>query len=133
MPTANEVLQELIRVLRFGSVGLGGFAVDAAILMLMVEKLHSGPFAGRAVSAPIAILFTFALNRHWSFATLKKPPIGSAFASYISVQGAGFLCNFAVYSAAMLVVPGPIDALVIASATAMIVNYLGARLWAFKG
>jgi len=64
---------------------------------------------------------------------LNRRAIGAAFASYVSTQGAGLLCNLAVYSAALLVVPGPLTALAIASATAMFVNYLGARFWAFRG
>jgi putative flippase GtrA len=68
MPPANEMLQESIRVLRFGVVGLAGFFVDAAILALMTHVMRADPFTGRAVSAPIAIVFTFVCNRYWSFA-----------------------------------------------------------------
>jgi putative flippase GtrA len=132
MPTAGAIQQELLRVLRFGAVGFGGFFVDAAILALMTEAMHLNPFAGRAVSAPIAIVFTFVCNRHWSFASAKKQAIGRSFASYVSMQGAGLVCNLIVYSAALLVIPYPLGALVLSSATAMIVNYLGARFWVFQ-
>jgi hypothetical protein len=43
-------------------------------------------------------------NRHWSFASAKKQAIGRSFASYVSMQGAGLVCNLIVYSAALLVV-----------------------------
>ncbi len=133
MRLADGLWQESIRILRFGVVGLAGFLVDAAVLALMVHGLHANPILGRAVSAPVAILLTFVCNRYWSFASLNRRAIGAAFASYVSTQGAGLLCNLAVYSAALLVVPGPLTALAIASATAMFVNYLGARFWAFRG
>jgi putative flippase GtrA len=45
-------------------------------------------------------------------------------------QGAGLVCSLIVYSAALLVIPYPLAALL--SATAMIVNYLVARLWVFQ-
>jgi putative flippase GtrA len=132
MPPADRLLQELVRVVRFGVVGLAGFFVDAAILMLMTRVIYTDPFTARAVSAPIAILFTFAGNRHWSFATPNKPSVGSSFASYVSTQGAGFICNLSIYCAVMLVIASPLAALIVASATAMFVNYVGARFWAFK-
>jgi putative flippase GtrA len=132
MPNADTIRQEIVRILRFGAVGFGGFFVDAAILALMTEALHVNPFAGRAVSAPIAIAFTFVCNRYWSFASAKRQAIGRSFASYVSTQGTGLVCNLIVYSAALLVMPYPLGALVISSAVAMIVNYLGARLWVFQ-
>jgi putative flippase GtrA len=132
-PPPSRISRESIRVLRFGVTGLAGFVVDAAILALMVHLAGADPLTGRLVSAPIAVVFTFVSNRHWSFATLNKPPVGSSFVSYVSTQGAGFLCNLAVYSLALLSVPNPIVALAIASAVAMFVNYLGARFLAFRG
>jgi putative flippase GtrA len=132
-PLTNQLLQESIHILRFGVTGLAGFLVDAGVLALMVHWIGADPFTGRTVSAPIAIVFTFVCNRYWSFATLNKPSIGSSFASYVSTQGAGFLCNFAVYSLVLLSVSSPIVALAIASAAAMFVNYLGARFLAFRG
>jgi putative flippase GtrA len=84
------------------------------------------------VSVPIAIVFTFVCNRHWSFASLGQSSLGAAFASYVSTQSAGLLCNLGVYSVALLVMPNPLGALAAASATAMFVNYLGARFWAFR-
>jgi putative flippase GtrA len=128
----SRMLQEVTRMLRFGVVGLTGFFVDAAILEFAVRVLNLNPFAGRAVSAPIAIVVTFLLNRHWSFANLNKPSIGRSFAAYVSTQGAGLLCNLAVYSILVLALPRPLGALAVASATAMLVNYLGARFWAFR-
>lgn len=133
MPLAEQILKESIRVLRFGVVGLAGFFVDAAILTLMTYAMYADPVTGRAVSAPIAIVFTFACNRYWSFSTLNKPSIGRSFASYVSTQGAGFLCNLAVYMIALPLVPNPLAALTIASGAAMFANYLGARFWAFRG
>jgi putative flippase GtrA len=132
MPPAGQILGELIRVLRFGVVGLAGFFVDAAVLALMTRVLRVDPFTGRAVSAPIAIVFTFVGNRYWSFATVNKPSAARSFVSYLSTQGIGFLCNLAIYCAAILVVASPLVALTIASATAMFANYVGARFWAFK-
>ncbi len=123
--------KEFWTFLRFGFVGAGGFVVDASVLALMVRALHADPFIGRAVSASIAIVFTFLLNRHWSFAGSKRS-FFSAFLGYLSAQGIGLACNLGVFAAMILVQSGPLTALAIASAVALIVNYFGARLLAFR-
>jgi len=127
----DRATQELVRVLRFGVIGLIGFFVDAAVLMFMTRIVHTDALTGRAVSAPVAIVLTFLGHRHWSFVDLNRPSLTSSFASYVSTQGAGFLCNFAVYCVALLLM-SPIFALAAGSAVAMFVNYIGARFWAFN-
>lgn len=119
-------------MLRFGVVGLAGFATDATALLFMIEVLHTGPFFGRAFSVAIAIVVTFVLNRHWSFATAERRGILTTFFSYLSAQGVGLLCNLTIYSGALVVRPYPIAALVLASGSAMVVNYLSARYLVFR-
>ncbi|MFX9672922.1 GtrA family protein, partial [Acinetobacter baumannii] len=55
----SRTTRELMRALRFGVIGLVGFLCDAAILAFMTHVVHTNALAGRAVSAPIAILLTF--------------------------------------------------------------------------
>jgi putative flippase GtrA len=132
MSFTDQAPRELLRILRFGVVGTAGFATDAAILVLVIQRLHANPFEARMVSAPVAILLTFVLNRIWSFADLERQSIIRSFASYVSIQGFGFLLNLLLYSLAIAIVP-PVAALAIASVAVMAVNYLGARFWAFDG
>ena len=133
IPSTGHMPSELLRVLRFGVVGAAGFVTDAAILILVIERLHGNPIEARMISAPVAIFLTFALNRSWSFTGLKQPSIIRSFASYISVQGFGFLLNLLLYSLVILLVPSPVAALAVASVSVMTLNYLGARFWAFNG
>jgi putative flippase GtrA len=133
MSLTGYVPRELLRVLRFGAVGAAGFAADATILVLVIERLNGNPIGARIISAPIAILLTFALNRSWSFADLKQPLVARSFASYISVQGFGFVVNLLLYSLVIVIVPSPVAALAVSSVAVMTLNYLGARFWAFNG
>jgi putative flippase GtrA len=133
MSFTGYVPRELQRVLRFGAVGAAGFATDAAVLVLVIERLNGNPIEARMISAPVAIFLTFALNRSWSFADLKQHSIARSFASYISVQGFGFLLNLLLYSLVIAIVPSPVAALAISSVSVMTLNYLGARFWAFDG
>jgi putative flippase GtrA len=132
MRPTRAVERELIQVLRFGIVGLAGFLVDAVVLLFMVRVMHVSPFAGRLVSAPTAIVFTFVCNRLWSFSSSTRGSTVSLFLSYLSTQGIGFVCNLAVYFAVLLLFPNPVAALALSSAAAMTLNYLGARLIVFR-
>jgi putative flippase GtrA len=132
MQFASPLPQDMSHVLRFVVVGSAGFVADAAILILLIERVSLGQIEARLVSAPAAIVFTFALNRSWSFSDLAQPSIVRSFASYISVQGFGFLFNFLVYSLIAAIVPKPAVALAVASLAAMMLNYVGARYWAFR-
>jgi putative flippase GtrA len=133
MSFTGQVPSEPLRVLRFGVVGAAGFAADAAILLLVIERLHGNPIEARMISAPVAIFLTFALNRSWSFTDLEQPSIVRSFASYISVQGFGFVVNLLLYSLLIVIVPSPLAALAVSSVAVMTLNYLGARFWAFNG
>jgi putative flippase GtrA len=54
--------------LRFGLVGVIGFAVDASTLAMMLMA-DAGVLRGRAVSYVAAASCTWALNRRWTFMT----------------------------------------------------------------
>jgi putative flippase GtrA len=125
------IRQDIGRIFRFGVVGSAGFIADAAILLLLINWFGANPIAARFVSAPIAILLTFALNRAWSFSDLTQPSMFRSFVSYLSVQGVGFLVNLLVYSLVVSIPAMPTVALAFSSAVAMVLNYLGSRYWAF--
>jgi putative flippase GtrA len=67
---------------------------------------------------------------NWSFGAIRQQRLLAAFATYLGVQGAGFLLNLAVYSAAILTLPPPCNAplfcLAAASLAALAINYAGA-------
>ena len=132
MALAQLVRQDIGRILRFGVVGTAGFIADAALLLLLIDRFGANPIAARFVSAPVAIVLTFALNRAWSFSDLTQPSVFRSFVSYLSVQGVGFLVNLLVYSLVVWIAPMPATALAFASAVAMVLNYLGSRYWAFR-
>jgi putative flippase GtrA len=131
----SPVRAELGQFLRFCAVGAVGFCIDAAVLMLCLHLARLDPLSGRLVSFTTAVLATFALNRHWAFRRSRRASYLTGLIAYVMVQGAGFTCNLAVYTALYLLLPSPFNApifcLVVASGAALLVNYGGARFAVF--
>jgi putative flippase GtrA len=127
----DQQFGETSRFLRFSAVGGVGFVVDAGVLLALVHALGMNPIVARMFSFSIAVLVTFELNRTWSFGSIRLHRPLMAFLTYLGVQGAGFLCNLAVYTAAIFALPPPFNApllcLAVASAAGLLVNYTGAR------
>jgi putative flippase GtrA len=126
---------EASRFLRYCVVGSAGFCIDAAVLLALVHGLSFNPIFARLFSFSIAVLFTFELNRLWTFGSLRRQRMFSAFAAYVGVQGVGFLCNLGLYTLAILTLPEPLNAplfcLAIGSVSALAVNYTGSKHLAF--
>lgn len=128
-------MAEWTRMLRFGLVGVVGFAVDAGVLQLLVMQGWN-PVSARGVAIPVAVLATWALNRGFTFREAKSAPALPSLLRYVGVSAAGAAVNFAVYTAlvvsADVMAAHPLLALAIASGIAMAVNYLGSRHFAFR-
>ncbi len=122
--------------LRFCVTGTVGFLSDALFLAGFIYGGGTGPVLGRVCSTSLAILVTFTLNRNWTFKPSVKRSIWAELAYYVAAQSFGPACNPAIYSAMVLALKGimanPFFALAIASAGAMMVNYLGARFFVFR-
>jgi putative flippase GtrA len=130
-----DLRRESHQFLRFGVVGAAGFIADAGLLALLHYGIGLNPLAARVLSAPLAVLLTFILNQSWGFSGGRRSLL-QAMALYLTVQGVGFLSNFAVYSIAITLMPLPLNepimALVVASAAALAVNYVGSRFIVFN-
>ncbi|HEY2593241.1 MAG TPA: GtrA family protein [Chloroflexota bacterium] len=62
---------ELVRIARFGCVGLIGVAVNSALLWLLTDRVHLYYLASSVVATEVAILSNFALNQRWTFASIN--------------------------------------------------------------
>lgn len=124
------------RFLRFCCVGGAGFCVDALTLTVLVHGAGIGPIPARLLSAVVAILTTFELNRRWAFRGAGARGYGAALAAYAAMQSLGLVCNVAVYTGCYLLLPPPLGAplvcLVAASAAALLLNYAGASRVVFR-
>ena len=101
---------------------------------MLVRVFRTDPIPSRLLSSAVAVVATYALNRVWAFRA--QVGILRGLGLYIAVQSLGFLCNLSIYSALYLLVPPPWNAplacLAVASALALVINYLGAKLIVFR-
>ncbi|MCK0095715.1 GtrA family protein [Yoonia sp. F2084L] len=124
----------ITQVLRFGVVGTIGFVVDGGLLWFFLS-FDISPYLARALSFPMAVMVTWALNRNWTFRASRQRNKGQ-FRRYVGVQVAGNLTNYATYSliiglfgtASMTV----FAAFVSGSFLGSCLNFLGARFFAFR-
>jgi putative flippase GtrA len=123
-------------VLRFGGVGAIGFAIDGGVMQLMTTVTGTSPLIARAISFPLALSATWALNRSWSFPTGRERAPLSQYRRYLAVQIAGFIINYALF--ATLVQSGgiwqqqPLLALVIGGLVSMMTTYALSRALVFS-
>lgn len=122
---------EMARFARFCIVGAAGFLADTGTLLGVVHVFGLDPIPAKILSFGVAVLLTFKLNRCWTFGVERRERIGPALMTYLGVQSTGFVCNLAVFTAALYCLPVPLNTIVfcsvIAAAAALLVNYLGAR------
>jgi putative flippase GtrA len=117
-------------------VGAVGFSVDGGLLQLLV-LLGWGPLAARAVSFPAAVLATWWLNRCITFREQDGGGLLRSLARYVAVSMVGTSINFGIYTSFVLgsaqMAAQPLVPFAIASAVALVFNYLGSKYFAFRG
>ena len=124
------------QIMRFGVVGTLGFVVDGGMLWgLLAVGLN--PYTARALSFPVAVVVTWALNRVWTFASAEKAGKRRQFNRYLAVQLVGAGANYGVYTSIIRIFGAAgqtvFIALVIGSFVGMFLNFWGARRVAFQG
>lgn len=124
------------QLLRFGVVGIAGFAVDALILTAAIA-IGLGPWLGRIVSYLAAATATFALNRAWTFRDRQGAGALSAqWARFVALNLGGFALNYATYAALIATVPlvagQPVLGVAAGSIVGMGANFALSRRFVFR-
>ncbi|MBB3287297.1 MULTISPECIES: GtrA family protein [unclassified Rhizobium] len=123
-------MKKLFRFLIAGSVG---FIVDAGVLHLLLWFTPFGPFVGRAISIPSALLATWFINRNFTFGRSDRSLAAEGF-RYGSVGLTSALLNYALFSSLLMAEPAlrPIIALTLASAAATAFSFFGYSRFVFR-
>jgi putative flippase GtrA len=122
--------------LRFALVGALGFAIDGGIMQALTLATGASPLFARAISFPLALSATWALNRSWTFPTGRERAPLAQYRRYLAVQILGFIINYALF--AVLVRSGgmwaeaPLLALLVGGLTSMAATYVLSRMLVFS-
>lgn len=120
----------------FGLVGVIGFLVDSGVLYLL--KSSMGLYYGRLFSFISAVLTTWILNRHLTFSKRASGlSLWSEFSRYFGLMLGGGVVNYASYALLVyfveFVARQPVWGVAVGSCAGMMVNYLLARFFIFRG
>ena len=120
--------------LRFAAIGAAAFIVDTAALYLVRGSL--GLYAGRIVSFLIAVTFTWAMNRRYTFRNaVYEPPIRQWF-RFSAANGIGAAVNYATYAVLVTFVPAVAAMPVLGVAAGSIIglgfNFIASKSWVFR-
>ena len=120
-----------VQLVKFGLVGLSGYAVNLAVFALLTEavSLHHIPAAIAAFC--VAVSNNFWWNREWTF-DAGDGHAGFQAARFFAVSVVGLGLNLGLLE--LLVTGAELDELpaqALAVAMAMPVNFVGNKLWTF--
>ncbi|WP_073052895.1 GtrA family protein [Kaistia soli] len=119
-------------IVHFAVAGFSAFAVDAAMLQLLLH-FGLGPLVARPFAIFTAMIVGWLINRTWTFPMPGRPRLRE-FARYAAVASISSVINYGVYAAILIVRPQtlPFVALVIATAISTIASYSGYRFFTFR-
>jgi putative flippase GtrA len=118
-------------LVRFLTVGVGGLAVDLAVLSLL-ERAGLGHPGARAVSLVTATLVTWTLNRRFTFGDSGRRA-GSELGRYAVVAGVAQSVNFLVFLGLLAAWPHLMHQLAafVGAVVATAFSYTGQRFFTF--
>lgn len=126
-------VDELKRFARFCVTGITNTAVDFGVFFVLAHLVGANVYASQFVAYSTATVNSYLINRKWTFQQegLFK---GREFARFVIVNscslGLSLICLRLFYG--YLHLPKMVAKVLTAGFTTP-VNYLGSRLWAFKG
>ena len=122
--------------LRFASVGVLGFIIDAGTLAIAVHGLHLGLYVGRGLSFLIAVTATWALNRNYAFRDTASPGRAAEWLRYLLSNAVGGSVNVGSYAWLIHQSAGvrenPTLGVALGSIAGMVVNFTLMKVFVFR-
>lgn len=118
-------------ILRYLVVGGGAVVIDFISYMTMVHLIHLNASVSKGTSYVLGALFSFAINKIWTFASDKKTH--EAFIRFAVLYMSTFATNVAINAFLLWLGAATIIGFSFATATSIVLNYIGQKYWVFKG
>ena len=109
------------------------FIVDALVLKLLTSVLGLHPIVARLAAIALAMVAGWLMHRTFTFRVTARPSLPE-FLRYAGVAWTAAAVNYGLFVLIVLAYPAiePLVALVVSSAVAMVLAYLGLRFAAFR-
>ncbi|MEO7308667.1 MAG: GtrA family protein [Ferruginibacter sp.] len=82
----------LLKMIKFGLVGLFGMVIDFGATWLCKEKLKWNKYIANGCGFTLAVISNYSINRHWTF-TSNNPLWVKEFIIFLTVSLIGLLLN----------------------------------------
>ena len=132
--------RELVRFLKFATVGAIGMVVDLTVLNVMHKVVGLPLLVANTISFTTAVISNFTWNRLWTFPESRQRAILPQLGQFALVNVVGLAINnlvlWAVFHLTTQLVPDPWDynlAKVIAIGVVLFWNYFVNRRWTYRG
>lgn len=132
--------KELVRFLKFATVGAIGMVVDLSVLTGTRELLKVPLSVAVGMGFTAAVLSNFTWNRLWTFPESRQRPIGSQLVQFFVVNAIGLGINEVVvlglhplFSLVWRDPPAYLGAKIIAIGIVLFWNYFVNRTWTYRG
>jgi dolichol-phosphate mannosyltransferase len=121
-----------VQLAKFCLVGASGYAVNLGVYSLLLNWANFHYVAAATCSFLVAASSNYTLNRHWTFRP-QRGHVGIQGMRFFVVSGLVYCANLGVLSVLVAAGAGKI----VAQATAIVLvtplNFLGNKLWSFRG
>lgn len=137
----NEKSGGIIQFIKFALVGVTNTVVDWIVFYLLVNSMLSNQHSlAKAISFVIAVLNSYLWNTVWTFKKEYQTvdtPKAAVFTKFVVVSVIGWGVNVYVFNLAstqltLQIINKDLLPLVLASGSAIIVNFFGNKLWTYK-
>ncbi|HAS73458.1 MAG TPA: GtrA family protein [Clostridiales bacterium UBA8960] len=118
-------------LLRYGVVGVGAVVTDYLTYVMMLDYLMLDASLAKGISYILGALFAFAMNKMWTFKS--DIPAHKAFGKFSMLYFSTFVTNVGINALLLWSSGSTTVAFGVATATSVILNYLGQKFWVFRG
>ena len=126
----------ILRLLRFGTVGVLTAMIHFGILYLGVELAGLGSTLASSIGFVVCVIFNYLMHYSWTFATpegVEQVPHGKALVRYGVMIACGFLFNgIIMYSGVHWLGVHYFLVQVVAAVSVILWNILVSNLWVFR-
>ncbi|MBJ7347998.1 MAG: GtrA family protein, partial [Thermoleophilaceae bacterium] len=122
-----------MQLMKFGAVGASGYVINLIVFKIAIDKFDAHYMLAAVLAFIVAVTNNFLLNRYWTF-DAAEGHAGFQAARFLTVSLIALAFNLVMLK--FLVTVGKIDeftAQAIAVVLATPLNFVGNKLWSFRG